>query len=262
MLVKKYPLNGYVEPGRIFGNVYFVGTHPASVHLIDTGDGLMLIDTGYLDTLYMVVHNIWSLGFQLKDIKYILLSHGHGDHVNGAKALVDMTGAKTFLGVDDLPMVRGELSYTKALYPFEPDVLLHDGDTVTLGNTTVTCISTPGHTDGTISFFFNATDGERTLRVGMFGGAGLNTLNRAYFERTGVPESNRDKYFASLERLKKEKVEVFIGNHVGNNDTEGRLAAVRAGNKDAFVDSEIWGEFLCKMEKQLRDMMKEEAENA
>ncbi|MBQ9777404.1 MAG: MBL fold metallo-hydrolase [Clostridia bacterium] len=257
----KKPWDGYVAPGRIFGNLYFVGSHPASTHLIDTGDGLILIDPGYIDTLYLVIQNMWELGFDPRDIKYIVVSHGHGDHMNGTKALTALCGAKTFLGKDDLDKALCPVSPTGcSVYPFTPDVLLSDGDEISLGNTTIRFVSTPGHTDGTMSMFFDVTDGERTLRAGMHGGVGLNTLSREYLTKAGEPFDHRDKYFASLERLKSEKVDIFIGNHVGNNDTEGKLARVHKGETDAFIDPEEWGRFLEKCRANLEKLISDEQE--
>ena len=260
MLLKKNPWDGYVAPGRIFGNLYFVGSRPASTHLIDTGEGLILIDPGYIDTLYLVVENIWELGFDPRDIKYIVLSHGHYDHMNGTRALVELTGAKTFLGKDDLPLVRTKESPSGngVVYPFEPDVLLSDGDVISLGNTSIRFVSTPGHTDGTMSMFFDVTDGVRTLRAGMHGGVGLNTLSREYLTRTGEPFDHRDKYFASLEKLKREKVDIFIGNHVGNNDTVGKLAKVKTESENPFINPEEWGLFLEKCKKKLEELIASE----
>ena len=260
-MLKKDPWLGYVVPGKIFGNLYFVGSHPASTHLIDTGEGLILIDPGYIDTLYLVIENIWELGFNPRDIKYIVISHGHGDHMNGTKALVELTGAKTFIGKDDLHLVTQKTSPAGGIiYPFEPDVLLSDGDVISLGNTSIRFVSTPGHTNGTMSMFFDVTDGTRTLRAGMHGGVGLNTLSREYLSRTGEPFDNRNKYFASLEKLKSEKVDIFIGNHVGNNDTEGKLARARCETENPFIDPEEWGIFLEKCRKKLEELIVSEQE--
>ena len=258
-MLKKDPWIGYIKPGRIFGNLYFVGTHPSSIHLIDTGDGLMLIDTGYLDNLYLTVQGIWEMGFDPRDIKVILLSHCHFDHTNGASALQQLSGAKIYLGKDDAWLCDGKINHcTLPLRPFLPDVLLSDGDTVTLGNTTVTCVSTPGHTDGVMSFFFDVSDGTRTLRAGMHGGVGLNTLSAEFLTRNALPFENRDKYFASLERLKQEHVDIFIGNHVGNNDTEGKLARVHAGEADAFIDPTEWPRFLERCRERLLALIEQE----
>lgn len=144
---KKYANHweGRIEPFRIIGNVYFVGTYPASSHLIDTGAGLILIDTGYADTLFMVVDSIHRLGFDPMDIKYIINTHWHGDHTAGTAALAGLTGAKTLIGEKDAE---------KAKQYFAPDILVRDGDTLMLGNTTITFMETPGHTKGTVPSSF------------------------------------------------------------------------------------------------------------
>ena len=72
----------YMKPSRIIGNLYFVGTYGASTHIIDTGDGLIMIDPGYLESLYLVINNLWTLGYNPTDIKYIVRTHAHYDHVD------------------------------------------------------------------------------------------------------------------------------------------------------------------------------------
>ena len=260
-MLKKDPWLGYVKPGRIFGNLYFVGTQPTSVHLVDTGDGLLLIDTGCLSNLYLVIQNMWELGFDPKDVKYIIHSHGHFDHVNGTAALVNMSGAKTYIGEQDFGMITGEIDHgLTAVRPFAVDGLLKDGDVLTFGNTKVTCVSTPGHTDGVMSFFFDVTDGETTYRAGMHGGVGLNTLNHKFLTANGLPFENRQKYFDSLERLKQERVDIFIGNHVGNNDTIGKLKRAETEEKNPFIDPEEWQRFLEGCREKLVKLIREEAE--
>lgn len=236
------PWEGKINPFRIIGNVYFVGTFQASCHLIDTGDGLILIDPGYSNTLYLVIRSIYELGYNPKDIKYIINTHWHGDHTEATKAMVDLCGAKTLIGrYDD----------QKVSQHFEPDILIKDGDTLTLGNTTITFLETPGHTKGTISLFFNTQDDGKDYRVGMFGGAGANTMVPERFDYEGCREGYRN----SLHRLKKEKVDVFIGNHVWNNDTfvKGKILMETGENK--FIDSEIWQKFLDFCEKRLDEVI-------
>lgn len=140
-----------MEPFRVFGNLYFVGTEPASAHLIDTGAGLILLDSGYPETLYLVLDSIRRLGFRLEDLALILHSHGHIDHIGGTRALVELTGAKTAIGAADADTVRGRrpLTFAKELGMtfdgfFEPDRLLQDGDVIALGSTRITCLHTPG----------------------------------------------------------------------------------------------------------------------
>lgn len=236
------PWEGKMQPFKIIGNVYFVGTFQASCHLIDTGDGLILIDPGYSNTLYLVVHSIYELGFNPKDIKYIINTHWHWDHTEATAAMVDLSGAKTLIGCDD---------EEKSRQYFTPDILIKDGDTLTFGNTTISFMETPGHTKGTISFFFNTEDDGKVYRVGMFGGAGANTLAQGQFDYDGC----REDYRNSLHRLQKEKVDVFIGNHVWNNDTavKGKLLLKTGENK--FIDGELWHKFLDFCEKRLDEVI-------
>lgn len=248
----------YIKPSKIFGNLYFVGIRAVSTHLIDTGEGLILIDPGYSESLYIIVNNIWEMGYKPTDIKYIVVSHAHHDHMDSVQALVAMTGAKTFIGKDDLPLLTGELFH----YPinsFEPDVLLEDGDMITLGNTKIKCISTPGHTDGTMSFFFDVTDGEKTYRAGMFGGAGSNTLRKDFLTKHRLPFENRQKMIDSINKIKGEKVEIFLGNHLQNNRTEEKLSLLNTQKENPFIQNsqEEWDQFLDGRLKLINNIIKE-----
>lgn len=244
--------DNYLEPVKMFGNLYFVGMYDASTHIIDTGAGLILIDPGYARNLPTVVKNIRKLGFDVTDVKYVILSHGHGDHAEGVAPLLMLTDAKTFIGADDLHFVKKD---------FIPDVLLRDGDEITLGNTTVRCLSTPGHTDGTMSLFFDVTDGERTLRAGMHGGAGTNTLVRDFMETHDLPAENRQKFIDSLERLRGEHVDIFVGNHTWNNDTDLKIEATLRGERDAFVVAGEWEAFLDERMGRILEIIAADAES-
>ena len=90
----------------IAGNLYYVGNKDVSCHLIDTGEGLILLDTAFPQSVYLLLESIRSLGFDPYDIKYIVHSHGHYDHFGGTKALVELTGAKTFLGEEDIKILN------------------------------------------------------------------------------------------------------------------------------------------------------------
>ncbi len=232
-----------MEPFKIIGNVYYVGCFSASSHLVDTGEGLILIDTGYADTLFLLVNSIYKLGFKPEDVKYIIHTHWHGDHTEATAGFLSISTAKTFIGVNDAE---------KAKKYFTTDFVLNDGEKISLGNTEIDIVETPGHTRGTISLFFNTTENGKTYRVGMFGGAGANTLAPDRYEFDGCVEA----YLNSLERLRKEKVEVFIGNHVWNNDTEKKGQILKQGGKNPFVDSDIWTKFLDFCEKRALEAQK------
>lgn len=236
------PWEGRIEPFKIVGNVYFCGTFQASCHLIDTGDGLILIDPGYENTLYLVMDSIYKLGFRPDQIKYIINTHWHWDHTEATAALAELSGAKTLLGRWD---------EEKARRYFTPDILLKDGDTLTLGNTTLTFLETPGHTKGTVSVFFYTEEKGNTYRVGMFGGAGANTLQKGAFDFDGCREAYRE----SVHRLQKEQVDVFIGNHTWNNDTFPKAKLLRETGENAFLDDALWHQFLTFCEQRLDDVI-------
>jgi len=232
------PWDGKMEPFKIIGNVYYVGTFQASCHLIDTGDGLILIDPGYAKTFYLVIRSIYELGFNPKDIKYIINTHWHHDHTEATAALVDLCGTKTLIGHRDAQ---------KAKQYFDADILIHEGDTLTLGNTTIRFMETPGHTAGTVSFFFDTQEAGKTYRLGMFGGAGANTLAQGKFDYDGC----REDYRSSVHRLQKEHVDVFLGNHTWNNDTAGKGKLLLETGENKFIDPQLWHTFLSYCEDRL-----------
>ena len=257
--------NGYVKPSKIWGNLYFVGTEPASTHIIDTQEGLIMLDSGYQHSLYQVIHNMHISGLNPLDIKYIVHTHGHIDHFGATRALVELTGAKTVLGRKDRKYANGmlDLSYAKELgmefnETFEPDVLIDDGDVIELGNTKITAVATPGHTPGAMSYFFDVTDGKDIYRAGLHGGMGVNTLNREFLDRYSLPYSLRDDYKKSMLRLNEEKVDIFLGNHMQHNDTIGKAKRIAKGETDAFINPNEWNGFNLWCIEYLERMIKEE----
>ena len=255
----KRPWEAYGEPFRIAGNLYYVGTNDVSCHLIDTGDGLILMDTAYPQTVYLVLESIRRLGFDPHDIAWILHSHGHYDHFGGTRAIVELTGAKTFLGVGDLEILteRPELSWAPEYgvefhETFTVDTALRGGEVLTLGDTSIECVHVPGHTPGSISYFFTVTEDGETCRSGGHGGPGRNTLTDEYLAQYGLPQSRRDDYLRSLERLKQEEVDIFIGIHPDQSDTLGRQAA-RTDHHNPFIDKTAWPKYLEDLSTRFRE---------
>lgn len=252
-------LSKYIRPAKIFGNLYFVGTRAVCTHLIDTRDGLIIIDPGSAEDLHVIIGNMRELGFDPMNIRYIVVSHAHYDHMDSVRDLSELTGAEAFIGKADLPLLTGE-TYHFPIRSFEPDVLLCDGDVISLGNTNIKCVSTPGHTDGTTSFFFDVTDGEKTYRAGMFGGAGTNTLRKDFMQKHGIPEQNRYNMIDSINKIKGERVDIFLGNHLENNNTEGKLLAIANGEDNPFLKNgqTEWNEFLNERLNLLQKIIEED----
>lgn len=253
------PWGSYMNPFKIKGNLYFVGCYAASSHLIDTEEGLILLDTGYPQNLYQVIYNIHKLGFNIRDIRYIIHSHGHYDHIGGTRALKELTGAKTFIGKGDEDYANGKLNLTWAkelgfeyYEDFEPDVIMQDGDVICLGNTKIEIVATPGHTPGTVSMFFDVVEAGINYKVAMHGGVGTNSMESSFLEQYGLNTDCRQKFLEGIDRVKDRPVDIFIGNHVWNNDTLGKYERMLAGEKDAFVNRGEWKRFLEKCAEKVR----------
>lgn len=180
--------------------------------------------------------------------------------MDATRSLAEMCGAKIFVSKEDMPLVEKRIE-DKLMYEFTPDVLLEDGDVIELGNTKIECMLTPGHTDGTMSFFFDVTDGKNTYRAGMFGGAGINTLTYEYLTNNNMPFENRQKYFDSIEKLEKVYVDINVGNHVGGNDTVGNLKKLEDNpNENPFINPQQWLDFLQERRQKMLDIIEEEKE--
>ncbi len=239
-----------IEPFQIAGNLFYVGNSDVSSHLIDTGEGLILLDTAFPQTVYLLLESIRRLGFDPDDIRYILHCHGHYDHFGGTKALVELTGAKTALGKEDIIILteRPELSWAPEYgvpfhEAFSVDMPLADGQKINMGNTEIECVHCPGHTPGSMSFFFHVYEKNRAYAVGMHGGPGLNTLTKEYLDKYGLSRDARETYLKSLEKLCKRDIDIFIGAHPAQNDTLGKRSRMSL-SENPFIDRQSWPLFL------------------
>jgi len=248
-IIRQYPYLHRAKPFHIAGGVYYVGNKVCSSHLIDTGAGLLLIDTPFARQLPLLIQSIWEAGFDPADIRYILHTHAHSDHVGATPAFVSMFGCKTCISEADAASVE---SHPRLLMPmdddpgfFTPDVRLHDGENICLGNTCVRAVATPGHTAGTMSYFFSTSEEGRHLVCGMIGGAGFNTLCHDYFADYGTPLYLRSQFMDSLEKLRSERVDVMLGNHPNANNTfEKQQRREADGESNPFIDPEEWGRYI------------------
>lgn len=233
-----------LDPFCVEGNLYFIGNKEIACYLIDTGQGLIILDTGYENCSGQFFNSIWSLGFHPKDVKMIFHTHNHQDHIASTNLLVQLSGAKTFMSeIDGKAMVSAPPSpMLKESLRFVPDVYTHDGDKFTLGNTTVTCIDTPGHSKGCQSFFVNVTakDG-REYTAALHGGIGINTLHKHFMDMMDYPDARED-FFGHIQRIIDWPVDIYLSSHTFQNYTEEKLAK-RAENPDGpnpFIDPTEW----------------------
>ena len=242
------PYTYWLEPFCVEGNLYFIGNKEIGCYLIDTGDGLIILDTGYENCAGQFFHSIWSLGYNPKNVKMIFHTHNHPDHIASTNLLVQLSGAKTYMSeVDGKAMVSSEPSrMLPQSLKFVPDVYTKDGDEFTLGNTTVKCVDTPGHSRGCQSFFVNVTgkDGKQYIAA-LHGGIGINSLHKELLDISKYHNAP-DEFFGHLERIVDWPVDIYLSSHTFQNYTEEKLQK-RAENPDGpnpFIDPAEWKRIL------------------
>lgn len=256
-----------IEPFKIADQLYYVGDKKVCIHLIDTGDGLILLDSGYLGAAHMLVDSIWRLGFDPANVRWIIHTHGHHDHFGASEEFRIMYGTKLAISRVDAQKFRDKpflSAINPSRYPFakipEFDREIDDGEIFELGDVKIRCVLTPGHTDGVLSLFFEVTDNGTKYLAGMFGGAGINAISlpyMVYFERC---DDCPQQMLSSIEKIWNEPVIVHIGNHPGNNNTiEKRTKQLNEGG-NPFIDPNSWQSFLCELKNKIHKVIADNEE--
>jgi metallo-beta-lactamase class B len=256
--------NRPVDPYRIAGNLYYVGSSGISSYLIATPAGHVVIDAGYESTVPMIEANIRKLGFKVEEVKILLNTQAHYDHAAGFAALKKDTGAQLMVAGPDADAIeRGGLhdfSFGDK-YPFPPakvDRRLKDGDAVTLGTLTLHANVTPGHTQGCTTWSFEVTEKNRALQVvDMCGLTVLDTTrlvgNPAYPGIVG----DYERTFAALRKL---PVDIFIGAHPVYYDGTAKAAKAKANpsGPNPFIDPDGYRRYVDEGEKRFRERLAKE----
>lgn len=260
----------YVHPFQLYGNVYYVGDSWVCVHLIDTGDGLLLIDAGNCGASAMLVNAIWEAGFKPSDVKWIVLSHGHLDHIGACLFFRRMFGTKLYMGKPDAEDFKYHQEFSiiqdtgnLADETFVVDHEIEDGEKIKFGNTEMEFFLVPGHSNGVISCFFDVDGPEGVKRAGYYGGFGFNTLQKDYLLDIGDTKFEmRNVYLNSIKKVRNQKVELFLANHCINNDTLGRMEQLKKDpSHNPFINDKLWGEYLDFKYNDLLKLMADPAQN-
>jgi metallo-beta-lactamase class B len=259
--------NTPVPPRRLIGNIHFVGAMGVSSFLITTPEGHILLDTGLPTTLPRIERGVEELGFKLTDIKLILSSHAHFDHVGGHAALKRLTGAAVVASAEDARVLESGgaadfIPFPKDLAAYEAvkvDRIVADGETVTLGGVALTANITPGHTRGATTWTMDVTEAGRIYRVVFFSSASINSGTRLTGPNASYPEIEND-LATTLAKFKQMRCDIFLAPHGGQFALAEKFARLDAGESPAavFVDPEGWRQLIAAAEKAFLDQLKTE----
>src|SRR5579864_4205676 len=164
----------YAEPAKVFDNLYFVGSKFHNSWALTTSEGIILIDTLWTyNSEEEIVGGLKKLGLDPATVRYVIISHAHADHVGGAKLMQDRYGSRIVMGGPDWDSIEKSVNGYPGGKP-KRDIVADDGQKITLGDTAVTIIATPGHTPGTLSMIFTVKDNGKPLTVAYSGGTAFN----------------------------------------------------------------------------------------
>ena len=239
----EHPWKYAVPPYRVAPHVWQVGGQDdVCAYLLDAGEeGLILIDTGYRASFYLLLNSLYSIGYDPRQIKKILLSHWHWDHVNGARYLQELTGAEIYLSEIDEEQHQLHKDKTDPLpmVDYRVDHFYDDSKTIDLGRFSVHTRLTPGHTPGATSFWFEDKD-EKTgevFRCAMHGGIGVGMMARDFLKENHLsPELPHIFIKDCLELADSWKVDICLPSHLNQGNVKPNIPEDRSDYRVWIAD--------------------------
>lgn len=259
------PWKAPVPPRHLAGNLYYVGASGVSSYLITTPEGHILVDTGFEETVPLILRGVAQLGFKPEDIKLILSSHAHIDHVGGHAQMKKITGAQVIASAADAAVLESGgaadfLNWPPEVLHYAPakvDRIVSDGEKVSLGGTTLTAHLTPGHTRGATTWTMELVEGGRTFQVVFFSSATINAGTRL-LNNARYPEIATDLE-STFARLKALPCDIFLAPHGGQFAMADKFARLDRGEGvAALVDPAGWQKLLAGAERAFRDQLAKE----
>jgi metallo-beta-lactamase class B len=230
--------NTAFPPHKIIGNIYYVGTRTLSSFLVVTPQGNILIDSTYERNVPTIEKSVQQLGFKFSDIKILLGSHAHGDHQEGDAMVKQMTGAKVMAMAEDVK----DLSAIKPGGKEHPiDQQLHDGESVTLGDTTLVAHLTAGHTRGCTTWTTKVTDGGKTYNV---------VINCSLRSPTVLTPAITNEFNRSFKLVRSLPCDVQLGDHPAQYNLQAKYAKLQSGGPNPFIDPAT-----CNLETDIEEAM-------
>jgi metallo-beta-lactamase class B len=211
-------------PHKIIGNIYYVGTKTLSSFLVVTTQGHILIDSTYERNVPTIQKSVEQLGFKFSDIKILLGSHAHGDHQEGDALVKQLTGARVMVMAEDAPALQAIKPGNKE-HPI--DKILHDGESVTLGGTTLIAHLTAGHTRGCTTWTMKAQEGGKTYDV---------VINCSLRPPTVLTPPLIDEFNRSFKLVRSLPCDAALGDHPAQYNMQEKYSRIRNGAPNPFVD--------------------------
>jgi len=248
-------------PHRIADNLYYVGSKGLSTYLITSSQGHILINSSFERTVPIIRANVEKLGFKFTDVKILLGSHAHSDHMEGNALVKELTAAKVYVMKGDEKVVEsggeGQYLYKGGWKPVKVDKVLNDGDKVTLGEATLTAVHTPGHTRGCTTWTMKAQDKGKTYDVVIVGSPNANegyqlVNNREY------PNISSD-FARTFKILKALPVDIFLGAHGDYYGMHDKVAKMKDGGENPFVDRAGYHAYIADREKAYLEKLKSQS---
>lgn len=252
--------NDPFPPHRIADHLYYVGSKGLSTYLITTSKGHILINSSFERTVPLIRASVEKLGYKFSDVKILLGSHAHNDHMEGNALVKELTGAQVYVMRGDDQVIRdggkGQNLYKDTWKPCKVDRVLNDGDTVTLGEATLTAHLTPGHTRGCTTWTMQAKDAGKTLDVVIVGSPNANTGYRLVNNKD-YPEI-ADDFARTFRVLKALHCDIFLGAHSSYYDMEAKYPRLKPGGSNPFVDPEGYRAYIEERQKAYLKTLREQ----
>ena len=261
----KVKWNTPTEPFKMIGNVYYVGTDGLASYLITSPQAHILVDTVMPEATSQIKANIEKLGFKVTDIKYLVNTHAHIDHTGGLAEMKQASGAQMVAGEADKPLLEGgyypgaQEDTALAFPPVKVDRTVREGDTVTVGDVTLTAHETPGHSPGCTSWTFTVKDGDAARSVLIFCSATV-ALNRL----VGNPTYPAiiDDYRKTFARAKEMKPDVLLAPHPEMYNMPEKRARIADGAPSPFVNPGEFSAYAAKLEKAFEESLAKQTVDA
>jgi len=245
-------------PFRIAGNLYYVGSKGLANYLITTPQGHILINSDLENSVPLIRTGVEKLGFSFGDIRILLISHAHWDHDAGSAAIKRLTGASYMVMDGDVPVVesggKADFHYgsntTMRYPPTKVDRVLHDGDKVTLGGTSLVAHLTPGHTRGCTTWTMKVQESGKTYDVVIIGSPNVNEGYKLV-NNSAYPQIATD-YERTFRVLKSLPVDIFLGAHGGYFNLEAKYSRMTERGVSAFVDPVGYRNYVLEREEAFR----------